>query len=59
MEEVKISWMCGSDPQSRICAGGETCWKAAELGRYRREVDSINNLHACEIQVLILCSEFI
>jgi len=48
----------GSSEQD-LYVGGETCWKAVELGRYRRDVDNINNLHACEIQVLILCSEFI
>jgi len=50
-------WLRSSEQD--LYAGGETCWKVVELRRYRGEVDSINNLHAHKIQVLILCSEFI
>jgi hypothetical protein len=42
-EEVQLDMRLGSSEQDSY-AGGKTCWKAVELGRYRREVDSINNL---------------
>jgi hypothetical protein len=54
----KLDRRLGSSEQD-LYAGGETIWKVVELRRYRREVDSINNLHAQKIQVVILCSEFI
>lgn len=60
MKEVQTSWTCGSDSSEQdLCADGETCWKAVELGRCRREVDSVNNIHARKIQLRVLCSEFI
>jgi len=45
MKEVKnkLDRRRGSSEQD-LYADGERCWKAVELGRYRREVDSINSL---------------